>query len=547
MADVYSSDIVNVDISQSVYRSYVGDVLGKGEQSTNRYGANVYRSGSAVSLSGYTVTGHFIRRDLERIVITGVISGNTVYVDLTPACYAVQGTFSLAIKIKSGTAEAQTVRIVEGYIRLTEAGETPGESLPTMGKLMDQIATLERAADEAEAVIAEARDATIDTRAATIELSAVAAPSIIAAATGDVVTITDSAARPAVEVLTHITPVQEGSGDPSPDNVRPIKGWDKAEVNAAGVNLLGGFQLAEVLREKASATVDTSAGTVSYLAPSCASSPRVLSANAFKPNTRYTIILYGQNMHGGEAAANIGISYTDGTYEPMYFASKGTPSYAVYSTIAGKTVSSVFGLYWSNGTILYYDKCGIFEGVISADAFVPYQGQTLTAALPETVYGGVLDWVTGVLRVTHQRLMLDGTQTFHANIAENNRFVMSLERGGTYFEDAAALCDKLPYDVNTYYDTVDNFGYIIHQSYLYIRFGSGSDVNSPEKVAAYFAANPATLVYKLAEPYTIQLTPQQLSTLKGVNNVWSDAGETELTYVADTKMYIDQRISALLL
>jgi hypothetical protein len=61
----------------------------------------------------------------------------------------------------------------------------------------------------------------------------------------------------------------------------------------------------------------------------------------------------------------------------------------------------------------------------------------------------------------------------------------------------------------------------------------------------YEAGTPLEVVYELANPYTIQLTPQQLSTLKGMNNVWSDCGSTELSYIADTKLYIDKKIAAI--
>lgn len=53
----------------------------------------------------------------------------------------------------------------------------------------------------------------------------------------------------------------------------------------------------------------------------------------------------------------------------------------------------------------------------------------------------------------------------------------------------------------------------------------------------------AQVVYKLAPPITYQLTPQEVKTLKGQNHVWSNAGDVDLTYVADTKLYIDNKIA----
>jgi len=57
---------------------------------------------------------------------------------------------------------------------------------------------------------------------------------------------------------------------------------------------------------------------------------------------------------------------------------------------------------------------------------------------------------------------------------------------------------------------------------------------------AYLSAHPITAVYPLATPITVQLTPSQLSTLLGTNNIWADTGDTEVTYRADTKLYIQK-------
>ena len=43
--------------------------------------------------------------------------------------------------------------------------------------------------------------------------------------TGSLVTVTDALAKPAKSLIVNFAPVQSGSGDPSPSNVRPITGW----------------------------------------------------------------------------------------------------------------------------------------------------------------------------------------------------------------------------------------------------------------------------------------------------------------------------------
>lgn len=47
------------------------------------------------------------------------------------------------------------------------------------------------------------------------------------------------------KVVCEFSPIQEGTGDPSPDNVRPISGWDGCEILHTGKNLLDSSQLVE--------------------------------------------------------------------------------------------------------------------------------------------------------------------------------------------------------------------------------------------------------------------------------------------------------------
>ena len=57
-------------------------------------------------------------------------------------------------------------------------------------------------------------------------------------ASGSIASFPDGAdSIPMKDVLVHIEPVQAGSGDPSPENVRPITGWTGAKVTRTGKNL----------------------------------------------------------------------------------------------------------------------------------------------------------------------------------------------------------------------------------------------------------------------------------------------------------------------
>lgn len=55
-------------------------------------------------------------------------------------------------------------------------------------------------------------------------------PPVEKTVSGSLITITDALAEPAVALSTAINPVQSGSGDPSPTNVRPISGFSAANI-----------------------------------------------------------------------------------------------------------------------------------------------------------------------------------------------------------------------------------------------------------------------------------------------------------------------------
>ena len=57
------------------------------------------------------------------------------------------------------------------------------------------------------------------------------------------------------------------------------------------------------------------------------------------------------------------------------------------------------------------------------------------------------------------------------------------------------------------------------------------------------AMSGVQLAYELANLITVQLTANEISTLLGQNNIWSDVGDVDVTYCADTKLYIDQKLA----
>lgn len=121
MSDTSRIDIVVVDLAKTLLRENYGTLLATGDENANRFGATIVRHGEAVDITGYAVTGSFIRPDGVTLNLDGTAEGNTVYIDLTAPCYSQDGVFTLSIKIIKGDV-TQTVRMVDGYLRRTDTG-----------------------------------------------------------------------------------------------------------------------------------------------------------------------------------------------------------------------------------------------------------------------------------------------------------------------------------------------------------------------------------------------------------------------------------------
>lgn len=339
---------------------------------------------------------------------------------------------------------------------------------------------------------------------------------------------------PMLSLKAQIEPVQEGSGDPSPDNVRPISGHTEVKVQKRGKNLWGGEQLADdIVAIVPGAVKDANAKTVTYLASNVVS--KVLLRGIFKENTQYTFFL---SQATGSNSVNMMLIYTDGT--SGYFNQRITTS------AIGKTVSHVEGVWASGRSILNYDECGVFEGVLTANDFEPYQGETITQEFVDgqgntlTVYGGESEIVGGVLRVTREERDMGSLRWDSASggfySTSLNTIIKKGSASGGY---ATAISSQYKTQSVASIAGLSDFGMSID---------TGGDVqlkDSRYSTAAELKTglNGVQICFELAEPIEYTLTPQEVRTFLGQNNLWNDVGDTEVTYRADIQKFIEKKVN----
>jgi hypothetical protein len=168
-----------------------------------------------------------------------------------------------------------------------------------------------------------------------------------------------------------------------------------------------------------------------------------------------------------------------------------------------------------------------------------------------TVYGGSLDVLTGVLTV--DRAFVDlGTLAWGKAPAETKypRFYSNSLKGIIKPTDTTAtVTDAICSDYKaTAFDTVYRgntnsvFAVVNVQSDAK---GSFSIIDSRFDNADDFKAamNGVQFCYPLLEPITYQLTPHEVKSLLGINNIYADCGNVSVEYRADTTTYINRKIA----
>lgn len=221
---------------------------------------------------------------------------------------------------------------------------------------------------------------------------------------GDIVTIEDGAEVPVKDLTVEIFPHYNLDVTPSASSPLTITGYSRIPMNIAGKNLMGGKAFADqIKRYMPSATIDEdlkritfSNGATTYVAEGGMLGIRV------KDDTRYTVVLTLEKTSVTNLRTNVTLRYTDGTASQISMP-EGTAANQkvtiVVSTAASKQFSELAKSSQGGSTRIYYDECGIFEGVVTLADFVPYAGYQIQQTLPVEVYRGTWKPLTGKLLV----------------------------------------------------------------------------------------------------------------------------------------------------
>lgn len=347
---------------------------------------------------------------------------------------------------------------------------------------------------------------------------------------GEICSFVDGADAPFADLIVNIVATQSGSGDPSPDNVRPITGWTGAKI--VDDSVYGGFIEWNQIFNPAAGSSATSNGIIfTKNSDGSWSVSGTATADAFRAY-RVTTVIKG-HKYLLKATPTTG---STSTYYSYIVATGviGTKYDYGSGVIADATESGDinFVIYVKNGTT-----------ISNAVVFKP-QLFDLTQMFGSTIadYIYSLEQATAGAGVEYFRKLFprdyyDYNSGENTNVSAVNGDTDKYKLYNIDWEDEAGTVCGGQLNVKTGELTV---------THANIASYNGETINEPwiSSMDVYSAgATPTTgaqVVYPLTTLVTYQLTPTEVRSLLGVNNVWADCGAISLKYfVQSTQPLID--------
>lgn len=356
---------------------------------------------------------------------------------------------------------------------------------------------------------------------------------------GAIVSITDGSANPIQSLSVSLSPIQEGSGDPSPDNVRPISGRDSVTVTRTGKNVWDEEWEYGLLNTNGSVGESATRITTKNFVP-------VIPGESYC--MRITMSGRGRGAFYADDKTLLAY-YSDfpKTQTPDVFPNNGA------ITAVGDAWYFTFiappGAKWMKYT-LYPNAIpdGISINYPSTDHdYHAYDGASVTVQLGQTVYGGTVDVITGKAMIAWKKYI--GSAFANASARTGGYYARMLLGGETYaggqiaparYACNAAVKSQNQYD-KWYYNAAGTVGSTVNYVHMYIP-ADAIDYHEGDNITtllnAAYNASDFEFILPIPEPFDIDLTPASLSTLRGDNTAWSDGDSVEMTYIADPKLYI---------
>ena len=330
-------------------------------------------------------------------------------------------------------------------------------------------------------------------------------------------------------------PTQEGTGDPSPDNIRPIKGRDSVTVIRCGQNLYGGKPLKNIAwandyrdlvdflnllpigaymlrltfrldRFNSRYTSDTEEASALQVVIK-RKDDHTIANNKAEMVTTKTVLPLEKNI-----ALELNITSDDvGRFDHVYCYACGRHTAAEGAPNGALGWGTIYNVSISIGSV--------------APEYTPYQGDTIALALPETIYGGSVDAVTGEGEKEWGSITLDGSEKWYEYKNNTGYAAQLLETDYSYNEER--ICSH--YKKSDFIVGADN------ALVYFLDVAVDVDKNTISAWKAYLATQyaagtPVRIAYKLAMPESFQTDGGSIvPALDGINTILTDNDSVTVT------------------
>lgn len=365
------------------------------------------------------------------------------------------------------------------------------------------------------------------------ELADTKAPAIFEETSGSIASFADGAdGMPIKSLVVNIEPWQEGSGDASPQNQRPIHGWTGANVVSTGYNLYfyDSRRTFIGLNTSGSSRAAYSTGIKGQTVRVSA------TAKASGTYTGTTINFGYRNLETDRLSVITAFLATNGTITERTVTLTDTQELVFMTPDSGKgTIDDNLPLY-----DIQIEFGSTTTGMKPSNGkLYPVSWQTAAGE----VFGGYVDALRGKLVATYAKETFDGTEDNWVWFESYQQASHALTQIAKYNASTISyLCDRLkPCPNSNRGSNIGNYSTLVSSGAL---AAFSTQETSLEAFKTWAGNNPITFVYELATPieYDIEAI-DGLETLFGVNNIFADCGSIQsVLYPADTKLYIDSAL-----
>lgn len=319
------------------------------------------------------------------------------------------------------------------------------------------------------------------------------------------------------------------------ENICPISGWNEVNVTRTGKNLIiyPPYYHGNSKTQNGITYTVNSDGTITVNGTATAASSFTLHArftevegDLILPNGTYT--LSGCPSGGG-----------DNTYQMRAHRTYNGSANELGRDLGSGVVLTLNGDDFSSSEVNLQISINVSSGATAnnlvfkpmlvvgstVEPWEPYNGNTYTIDLDGTRYGGTLDVTSGVLTVDMAIVdMGDLNYSYSSSRFQTN--ISGIKQGLArttllYASAYECLHNGEPHDAKRngiIYNGNNSNTLFIHN----FEYTSTSDFKT--------AMTGQTICYPLATPITVQLTPTEVKTLLGTNNIWADSGDITVKY-----------------